>query len=48
MERNLTLLKTEVVSVTKTNRLMLLGETISVYCEKHMKYTNTARAECRV
>jgi hypothetical protein len=33
--------ETHYVSATKPNRLMLFGETDAVYCENHMKYTNT-------
>jgi hypothetical protein len=29
------------VSATKTNRLMLFGEGVTVYCENYMKYTDT-------
>jgi hypothetical protein len=29
------------VSTTKPNRLMLFEETVAVYCEKHMKHTDT-------
>jgi hypothetical protein len=29
------------VSATETNRLMLFGETVAVYCENHMEYINT-------
>jgi hypothetical protein len=29
------------VSATKTNRLMLFGETVAVYCENHEEHTNT-------
>jgi hypothetical protein len=29
------------VSATKPNRLMLFRETVAVYCENHMKHTNT-------
>jgi hypothetical protein len=32
---------THYVSATKTNRLMLFGETVAVYCENHTKHTNT-------
>jgi hypothetical protein len=29
------------VSATKTNGLMLFGETVAVYCENHTEHTNT-------
>jgi hypothetical protein len=29
------------VYITKTNRLKLSRETVVVYCENHMKHTNT-------
>jgi translation initiation factor IF-1 len=29
------------VSATETNRLMLLGETVAVYCENHGEHINT-------
>jgi hypothetical protein len=29
------------VSVTEANWLMLLGETVAVYCENHTEHTNT-------
>jgi hypothetical protein len=29
------------VTATKTNRLMLFGETVAVYCENHMEHINT-------
>jgi hypothetical protein len=29
------------VSATETNRLMLFGETVAVYCENHTEHTNT-------
>jgi hypothetical protein len=28
------------VSATETNRLMLFGETVAVYCENHMEHTD--------
>jgi hypothetical protein len=28
------------VSTTKPNRLMLVGETVAVYCENHTEHTN--------
>jgi hypothetical protein len=40
---------THYVSATKPNRLMLFGETVAVYCEKHTEHTNTLcgqNAEC--
>jgi hypothetical protein len=33
--------ETYYISATETNRLMLFGETVSVYCENHMLHTNT-------
>jgi hypothetical protein len=33
--------KTRHVSATETNRLMLFGETIAVYCENHTEHINT-------
>jgi hypothetical protein len=33
--------ETHYVSTTKTNRLMLFGEIIAVYCENHMEHINT-------
>jgi hypothetical protein len=33
--------KTHCVYITKTNRLMLFGETVAVYCVNHMEHTNT-------
>jgi hypothetical protein len=33
--------ETHYVSATKTNRLMLFGETVAVYCENHTEYTDT-------
>jgi hypothetical protein len=33
------------VSTTETNRLMLFGEAVAVYCENHTKHTNTMRAQ---
>jgi hypothetical protein len=35
--------ETHYVSVTETNRLMLFGETVAVYCENHTEYTDTVR-----
>jgi hypothetical protein len=32
---------THYVSATKPNRLMLFGETVSVYCENHTEHTDT-------
>jgi hypothetical protein len=32
--------ETHYVTATKPNRLMLLRETVAVYCENHMEYTN--------
>jgi hypothetical protein len=40
--------ETHYVSATKANRLMLLRETVAVYCENHTKHNNTMWAECRV
>jgi hypothetical protein len=28
-------------TATETNRLLLLGETVAVYCETHTEHTNT-------
>jgi hypothetical protein len=33
--------ETHQVAATEINLLMLFGETIAVYCENHMKHTNT-------
>jgi hypothetical protein len=33
--------ETHYVSATKPNRLMLLKETVAVYCENHTEHTNT-------
>jgi hypothetical protein len=33
--------ETHYVSTTKTNRLMLFGETVAVYCENHTEHINT-------
>jgi hypothetical protein len=33
--------ETHYVSTTKTNRLMLFGETVAVYCENHTEHTDT-------
>jgi hypothetical protein len=33
--------ETHYVSATETNRLMLFGETVAVYCENHTEHTNT-------
>jgi hypothetical protein len=40
--------KTHYVSATETNRLMLFGGTVAVYCENHMEHTNTAEIEVNV
>jgi translation initiation factor IF-1 len=32
---------THYVSATETNRLMLFGETVAVYCENHKEHINT-------
>jgi hypothetical protein len=37
--------ETHYVSAVKTNRLMLFREEIAVYCENHMKHTNTLRGQ---
>jgi hypothetical protein len=29
------------ISATETNRLMLFGETVAVYCENHTEHTNS-------
>jgi hypothetical protein len=33
--------ETHYVSATETSQLMLFSETIVVYCESHMKHTDT-------
>jgi hypothetical protein len=33
--------ETHYVSATETNRLMLFGETVTVYCENHTELINT-------
>jgi hypothetical protein len=33
--------ETHYVTATKTNRLMLFRETVTVYCENHTEHTNT-------
>jgi hypothetical protein len=33
--------ETHYVSATKPNRLILLKETVAVYCENHTEHTNT-------
>jgi hypothetical protein len=33
--------ETHYVSATKPNRLMLLRETVAVYCENHTEHTDT-------
>jgi hypothetical protein len=33
--------ETHYVSTTKPNRLMLFGETVTVYCENHTEHTDT-------
>jgi hypothetical protein len=33
--------ETHCVSATETNRLMLFGETVAVYCENHTEHINT-------
>jgi hypothetical protein len=33
--------ETHYVSATETNRLMLFGETVAVYCENHTEHTDT-------
>jgi hypothetical protein len=35
--------ETHHVSATDTNRLMLFGETVAVYCGKHTEHTDTVR-----
>jgi hypothetical protein len=35
--------ETHYVSATQTNRLMLFGETVAVYCESRMKHTDIVR-----
>jgi hypothetical protein len=35
--------ETHYFSATETNRLMLFGETVAVYCEHHTEHTNTFR-----
>jgi hypothetical protein len=39
--------ETHYISATKAQPLMLLGETVAVYCENHTEHTNTVWAECR-
>jgi hypothetical protein len=39
---------THYVTATKTNRLMLFGETVAVYCENHTEHKYTLWAECKV
>jgi translation initiation factor IF-1 len=34
-------METHYVSTTKPNRLMLFGETVTVYCENHTEHTDT-------
>jgi hypothetical protein len=36
--------ETHYLSATKTNRLMLFKETVSVYCENHTEHTNKQNA----
>jgi hypothetical protein len=43
MNRVRTSLGTHYVSATETNRLMLVGGTVSVYCENHTEHTYTVR-----
>jgi hypothetical protein len=38
---NITLQETHYVSTTKPNQLKMFREKIAVYCENHMKHTNT-------
>jgi hypothetical protein len=38
--------ETHYVSTTKTNRLMLFGETVVVYCGNHTEHKYTVWAEC--
>jgi hypothetical protein len=33
--------ETHYITATKSNRLMLFGETVAVYCEIHTEHTNT-------
>jgi thioredoxin-related protein len=35
--------ETHYVSFTETNRLILFGETVAVYCENHTEHTDTVR-----
>jgi 3-deoxy-D-arabino-heptulosonate 7-phosphate (DAHP) synthase class II len=35
--------ETYYISATETNRLMLFGETVAVYCENHTEHRNPAR-----
>jgi hypothetical protein len=37
--------ETRYISSTKANRLMLLGESVSVYCENHTEHINTLRGQ---
>jgi hypothetical protein len=43
-----TLQETYCISATKTDRLMLLRETTSVYFENHTKHITTLWAECKI
>jgi hypothetical protein len=36
--------ETHHASATKTNRLVLFGETVDVYCENHTEHTDTLYA----
>jgi hypothetical protein len=40
--------ETHHVTATTPNRLILLRETVAVYCENHTEHTDTLCAECRV
>jgi hypothetical protein len=41
--------ETHYVSATETNRLILFGETVAVYCENHTEHINTlCEQNCRV
>jgi hypothetical protein len=41
MAINRTSQETHYVPAIETNRLMLFGETVAVYCENHMEHINT-------
>jgi hypothetical protein len=37
--------ETHHVSAIETNRFMLFGETVAVYCQNHAEYTDTLRRQ---